>query len=1002
MLNQSFLQPYYDRGDCFEDLLARSTYMTKYRRGGETWTDTIRRVVEGNCSVAQVDGQEQRALFDLFWNMKALPPGRALWTGGISGIPSDAAYNCWSTTLRTPEDWCWGMNQLMLGGGVGFSLLNINSLPVVQAGRENPSLTIQCHSAHPNIEEVRPDETSHGVTFFVPDTREGWVEAFRRTLLSAFKGISLNVVVDSIRARGEPLRTFGGIASGPGPLVDLLRATWAIIRGAVGRKLSSVECLDVTNHIGLCIKAGNVRRSALICIGEPNDQAFRDAKKDWAKVQAFRHTSNNTIAFRSAEEISNFDWASLVQDNMTYGEPGILNLHRIWQDDPTATGINPCFTGDTRIATQHGMVRIRDLAERKLPLQVTTDLRVEDGYKVNMGAAGTENREAVPAYRTSTSEVVYKVTTRHGYEVKATAKHKFVTPDGFVLLEDLQVGDTLLLQSAEGQWGTEGSEALGHVIGSLEGDGCFSVGDAHLSFWGEQQHLADRFLPWCRELVARHSGTTPSFSVSRSSKANRSFIHSKLLCRALAHYGYTAKGTIPEVVWSGSRDCARGYLRGFFAADGTMNWTPAKQTFSLRYCQSNPDLLREVQRLLLNFGVVSQLYKRREAGTRLLPDGKGGNQEYPCKADYELVIVGNNAVQYAEKVGFLLDTHAQKFSSWVSSWVRGPYRESHTTEIVAIEEAGSEETFCTTQASHHTVIANGIVTGQCGEIPLADREACNLSEIYPARMPRAEHFYALALLTRYTVRQKIRHLSDTESDLINRHNMRIGVGLGGICDFEWDTDYLASLYSIVRGEANQYTAELGLPRPIAVTTTKPSGTISLLCSSSPGIHAPFAPFYIRRTRIAKNDPMAYAMVSAGVPFENCTYDKSGNTWVFSFPMKAKKSDLTVQNEGIYEQFERQYQVQRYWADNSVSCTLSFDPETEVKELEACLKEYVPYFKSTSFLPKAHGYTQPPYEPITEAEYQRLRAQVDMESRLQEGDGGDIQIDECAGGACPIR
>lgn len=633
-LREDFLAPYRKKVDPFDTLLARSTYLTKYCRGNiETWTDTIRRVVEGNTGLASgVSEAEAELLFHLFWTGQALPPGRGLWTGGIEGIPADARFNCWYTTLHAIDDWCWTANQLMLGGGVGVGLYGIEDFPKV-ADTES-RFAIWCDSSHENHNEVKPEgpEFLNGVTpaYRVPDSREGWVEALRRTMQAAFDGTDQVIDVSDVRPRGRPIRTFGGVACGPGPLSHLLRSTWRIIRGAKGRHLKSVEALDITNHIGLCIKAGNVRRSALIVLGHPSDQDFRDAKKDWDAVRSHRHTSNNSIVFRSWDQLRGFNWHALVEDNIQFGEPGILNLPLVWQTDPGAKGVNPC-----------------------------------------------------------------------------------------------------------------------------------------------------------------------------------------------------------------------------------------------------------------------------------------------------------------------------------------------------------------------------------GEQALHDREACNLAEVFPAKFERQmDPAVAFRLVTRYALRNRLTPLLDSRSQAVGEKNMRVGVGLGGICDFDWRPEDLAKWFGYCRTEADSYADELRVARPITVTTVKPSGTISLLNSSSPGIHAPHAPYYIRRTRIAKNDPMAEAMMAAGVPHEECIYDKTGHTWVFSFPTAAHHTRTTKVTETIREQFERQATIQEWWADNAVSATLNFNPETEREELAACLEEYVPRLKSTSCLASNHGYDQPPYEAIDEGTYVDMAMQINHNHRLV--NGGDIEIEECAGGACPIR
>ena len=366
-LKSSFLSQYYKKGDPFPSLLARSTYLTKYCRGGETWTDTIKRVVQANISLGGATQKESEQLFHLFWTAQALPPGRGLWTGGVEGIPVDARHNCWYVSLRSIEDWCWTANQLMLGGGVGVGLQYISELPGVSS--QGCRFAVWCTSDHPNLDEVSPNPKSflNGQTpvHKVADSREGWVVALRTVLTAAYEGRDLIVDVSAVRARGLPIKTFGGIACGPGPLVHLLRNAHSIVRGASGRKLRSVECLDITNYIGLCIKSGNVRRSALIQLGSPDDLDFRNAKKDYALVESHRHTSNNTIMFQTWDQIHNFDWQTLVDDVKVYGEPGLANLPLVHRTQPLSEGVNPCFAGDTLVAVADGRnaVTIKQLAD---------------------------------------------------------------------------------------------------------------------------------------------------------------------------------------------------------------------------------------------------------------------------------------------------------------------------------------------------------------------------------------------------------------------------------------------------------------------------------------------------------------------------------------------------------------------------------------------------------------------------------------------------------------
>jgi ribonucleoside-diphosphate reductase alpha chain len=215
----------------------------------------------------------------------------------------------------------------------------------------------------------------------------------------------------------------------------------------------------------------------------------------------------------------------------------------------------------------------------------------------------------------------------------------------------------------------------------------------------------------------------------------------------------------------------------------------------------------------------------------------------------------------------------------------------------------------------------------------------------------------------------------------------------------------------VQETLRQYAHELGLNTPIATTTVKPSGTVSLLCGSSPGVHAPYANFYIRRTRLAEHEPMAKALLSAGVPFEHAHDDS--RALLFTFPSR-HSATTTVQNETTRDQLQRQLDVQTHWADNAVSATVTFEgavhrpdgsldegpTQDNLRNLAALMKEYIPQVKSTSFLARSHGYAQPPYEPISEERYHELVKGINMSHPLTKG--GDMEVDECSNGACPIR
>jgi ribonucleoside-diphosphate reductase alpha chain len=193
-----------------------------------------------------------------------------------------------------------------------------------------------------------------------------------------------------------------------------------------------------------------------------------------------------------------------------------------------------------------------------------------------------------------------------------------------------------------------------------------------------------------------------------------------LLARALQAYGFTrdTKLKVPEVVWRGTEGCVKGYLRGLFQTDGTVNVSSNRQTCSIRLSSVHRPLLQDVQMLLANFGVFSRIHQRRLAGMRQLPDGQGGRRAYACQTLHELIIDGESREVFMQEIGFLLDKKRARYAEWVEgkALLKSQRFAAHVESITPI---GRQPVFDTTQPDHNSVIFNGLVTGQCAEQPLA-------------------------------------------------------------------------------------------------------------------------------------------------------------------------------------------------------------------------------------------------------------------------------------------
>jgi ribonucleoside-diphosphate reductase alpha chain len=211
---------------------------------------------------------------------------------------------------------------------------------------------------------------------------------------------------------------------------------------------------------------------------------------------------------------------------------------------------------------------------------------------------------------------------------------------------------------------------------------------------------------------------------------NHIFLRSVLLARFLEHYGFTAstKHKVPEVVWRGTEECVKGYLRGLFETDGTVQRDDPNHHCTIRLASSHLERLKEVQILLANFGIHASLKKRREARERMLPDGKGGQKLYACKADYELIIGSESRDIFMREIGFLGEVKNKKYREWAAQRV-ATHKQKFLSAIRAIEYIGREAVFDTTQDDHNTLIFNGLVTGNCGEQPLPAYGSCLLGSI---------------------------------------------------------------------------------------------------------------------------------------------------------------------------------------------------------------------------------------------------------------------------------
>ena len=302
----------------------------------------------------------------------------------------------------------------------------------------------------------------------------------------------------------------------------------------------------------------------------------------------------------------------------------------------------------------------------------------------------------------------------------------------------------------------------------------------------------------------------------------------------------------------------------------------------------------------------------------------------------------------------------------------------------------------------------------CLEQTLESYEMCCLVETFPHRHADLEDFkrtLKFAYLYAKTVTLGKTHWPDTNRVMLR--NRRIGCSVSGIAQFISQRSlgtlqrWLTEGYDTIQHYDRTYSDWLAIPRSIKTTSVKPSGTVSLLAGATPGMHYPESRFYIRRVRLAANSALIAALRKANYHIEPVA-DGDPTTVVVSIPIDVGEGVRTSKQVSMWEQLSLAAFLQRYWADNQVSCTVTFDPSSEGSHIAHALNYYQYQLKGISFLPRipAGAYKQMPYEEITEQQYQQMMADLKV---VEWSSGGvvttyaDRTVDRfCDGDSCAIE
>lgn len=981
-LSENFLSDYIGKQPAWGPLgyiVYKRTYarpVPQENRTEEYW-ETLKRVVEGTYNIqkewceknvvywngvkAQNSAQE---MFKLMWDFKFLPPGRGLWMMGTDFVEkkgSAALNNCAFVSTKDlatdfAEPFTFLMDMSMLGVGVG--------------GDTKGAGTIR-------IKEPRKGTFK----FVVEDSREGWVELVR-TYLNAYVGkgsIPGEVDYSKVRPYGAPINGFGGTSSGPGPLKQLVESDIPSILDPLIEQEGGVTgqaIVDIFNAIGRCVVSGNVRRSAEIMFGEPEDTEFLELKNpviNADKLQAWRWASNNSVFAKVG-----MDYSDVATRTATNGEPGYFWLQnaRDWgrfvdppnYKDRRAEGANPCseqtlesyelccVSADTKILTRFGYYEISKLVDKKVEVW-----NGQEWSQVTPFVAG-HNKDL---YRVHLSDGSYlDVTDNHKWSAR------FPTASKFKQLETMQLEVGMQLEPTEIQANDmDGSFSVGDMAyawGFFAGDGFIDNKQIMLALHGSKDALTKDYFKDIGGKIYKEQhpeGYSESFS-----RVNLTAIEDRTVSLNLAKELNNKNKGIPSHFFSMNHEDTLGFIAGWIDSDGSL--TNQVDTDNYRIFGTETKM-RDMQLLLRRVGVNhASIYKMASAGEVLVINNKEVTRKhdlwvcyipsYECKEIAEYCIV-----KKATRFGDRYKTNNAYPNGAKIDKARNQYVES-------IEKLDGKHTvYCFTEPKRHMGVFGNVLTYQC------------LVETFPGRHESlAEYIRTLKYAYLYAKTVTLLPTHNARTNAVMLRNRRIGTSQSGVVEsfakhgirehYRWCDEgykYLRSLDVV-------YSEWLCIPESRKITSIKPSGTVSLLPGASPGVHFPYGEYYWRTVRFDSGSELLEALRRSGYRIEQ---GETETTSVVYFPVKEQNFTRARRDVSIWEQLEIVAQMQHWWADNQVSVTVTFNKQ-EAADIPRALELYETRLKSVSFLPlwvaepdnedNESKYLHPPLQPMTKEEYEK--------------------------------
>jgi ribonucleoside-diphosphate reductase alpha chain len=557
-----------------------------------------------------------------------------------------------------------------------------------------------------------------------------------------------------IRAEGEKLSS-GGTSSGLMSFLEIYdKSAGAIKSGGTTRRAAKMVCLDmdhpdIERFIDWKMREEDKARVLIEHGGLPSDfngeayhtvsgqnsnnsvrvtDEFMKAVEADATYDTKYRNSGKTAKTLKARDL----WEKIAVAAWKCADPGVQYDTTInqWHTCPNTDKIhasNPCVTGDTLVATLAGLVRIDSLTGP------SHEIIAGDGRPAPISSA----------FRTG-SKPVYLLRTASGYTLKLTADHRVRTLNrGDIPAIDLTRDDIVeLLPSPFGH--ERLSAELAEAVGLAVGDGCVSGGILTISMSPKERPILERVCALVNSLKPNRpvSVTEAGSTVRLATTANE--VVDAIVRWAVLDSG-SPKKTLKDRVFQLDRPSVAALLRGLFTSDGTVAHYGEKSHY-VSLDSTSLELLRQAQILLLNFGIKAKIYENRRALTQtstLLPDGKGGQKEYPVLQSHSLRISRSSRMIFEKEIGFWPGSDKQHRLVELNRVVES-YADRLEDEVESLTLLGTQDVYDLTEPRTQHFVANGIVVHNCSEYMFLDDTACNLASLNLTKFLSPEGMFDVA------------------------------------------------------------------------------------------------------------------------------------------------------------------------------------------------------------------------------------------------------------------